>query len=101
MTSLLGFRNFRRLFSKFLQHSQLHPVLITNLRQARPFSVSTNVPESIAKAKVAYNEFKEGGPSPQTIFSKIINREIPANIVYEDEKASQKDFFSLPLMSFF
>ena len=43
-------------------------------------------PESASKAKLAFKQYKEQGLYPNTIFSKIINKDIPANIVYEDDK---------------
>lgn len=80
---------FRHLLPTFLRYSLSSASVTAQLRCTRPLCVTTDEAESVKTAKQAYNKFKEGGPSPQpTIFTKIINREIPAKILYEDEKAS-------------
>ena len=53
------------------------PRLIT-----KPFSEATG--DEVNKAKIAYKHNKQS--FQPTIFSKIISREIPANIIYEDDK---------------
>lgn len=53
------------------------PRLIT-----KPFSEDTG--DEVNKAKIAYEQNKNS--FQPTIFSKIISREIPANIIYEDDK---------------
>ena len=48
----------------------------------KPFSETTG--DEVNKAKIAYEQNKQS--FQPTIFSKIISREIPANIIYEDDK---------------
>ena len=76
----------RRLLPRFFHYSKQNATFQTRPRYVKAFSVGAHELESAEKAKVAYNNYKNGGPSPDTIFSKIINREIPAKIIYDDEK---------------
>ena len=68
--------------------NRVKPASLLHLPCRKQSSVSENEHDPAKEAKLAYRKHKEGGPAPQTIFTKIINREIPATVVHEDDKAS-------------
>lgn len=80
--------------------SRILPFLSLNIHSPvqppRFFSSQNNESE---KAIEAYKQYKQSGkPFPQTIFSKIINKEIPAKIVHEDDLVSSNLYTRNPLM---
>ncbi|XP_064628925.1 uncharacterized HIT-like protein slr1234 isoform X3 [Lineus longissimus] len=42
--------------------------------------------DEVKAAKEAQEKYQKEGKPAETVFTKIINREIPANIIYEDDK---------------
>uniref|UniRef100_H3AZZ9 Histidine triad nucleotide binding protein 2 n=1 Tax=Latimeria chalumnae TaxID=7897 RepID=H3AZZ9_LATCH len=53
----------------------------------RSVCVSTDSSDEVTKSRLAAEAQKKYGNPPPTIFSKIINKTIPADIIYEDEKS--------------
>lgn len=74
------------MFKARLNRFRFHSLACLSITRARPFLArlfSTDDIDEVTKAKVAASNDNERPTG--TIFSKIINKEIPADILYEDD----------------
>ncbi|PAA77101.1 hypothetical protein BOX15_Mlig022544g1, partial [Macrostomum lignano] len=79
-----SFRNLAALASRWPKSS--HRLLEAAAAAARPAAYSREMSDEVAKARAAA-EAAHGDLNKPTIFNKIISKEIPAKVLFEDDRA--------------